>query len=208
MLRRGRSVALRIGLGEATGRSGPTHCALDRRRARARLSALGAAHAAHQTASNWWDGVSSVIGFSVFCRPRGNVVIVLDIDRRISKHDLKIIPGLTASIKKLSDYRWHHTCPSYPLCPIERGSEQVVRVCADSAVFAEEVEPTGAVPMELSLERYRRAALLRAPLAPRAEPPPPHRHDDKRTVPRSTCVASLLLGPLSRTCGNIDQRVW
>lgn len=29
----------------------------------------------------------------------------------------------------------------------------------DSAVFAEEVEPTGAVPMELSLERYRRAAL-------------------------------------------------
>ncbi|XP_026325091.1 uncharacterized protein LOC113234069 isoform X2 [Hyposmocoma kahamanoa] len=49
----------------------------------------------------------------------------------------------------------------------------------DSAVFAEEVEPTGAVPMELSLERYRRAALLRAP---RAEPP--HRLDDKRTVPR------------------------
>ncbi|XP_060802522.1 kelch-like protein 2 isoform X2 [Amyelois transitella] len=34
----------------------------------------------------------------------------------------------------------------------------------DSAVFAEEVEPTGAVPMELSLERYRRAA-LRAPPA-------------------------------------------
>lgn len=30
---------------------------------------------------------------------------------------------------------------------------------ADSQVFAEEVEPTGAVPMELSLERYRNAAL-------------------------------------------------
>lgn len=30
----------------------------------------------------------------------------------------------------------------------------------DSQVFAEEVEPTGAVPMELSLERYRYAALL------------------------------------------------
>lgn len=30
---------------------------------------------------------------------------------------------------------------------------------ADSQVFAEEVEPTGAVPMELSLERYRYAAL-------------------------------------------------
>lgn len=30
---------------------------------------------------------------------------------------------------------------------------------ADSQVFAEEVEPTGAVPMELSLERYRHAAL-------------------------------------------------
>lgn len=29
----------------------------------------------------------------------------------------------------------------------------------DSQVFAEEVEPTGAVPMELSLERYRLAAL-------------------------------------------------
>src|SRR2546421_609156 len=29
----------------------------------------------------------------------------------------------------------------------------------DSQVFAEEVEPTGAVPMEISLERYRIAAL-------------------------------------------------
>ncbi|XP_072947341.1 serine-enriched protein [Epargyreus clarus] len=49
----------------------------------------------------------------------------------------------------------------------------------DSAVFAEEVEPTGAVPMELSLERYRRAALLRAPpLAPHAHAP------DQRTQPR------------------------
>ncbi|XP_026499925.2 BTB/POZ domain-containing protein 19 [Vanessa tameamea] len=48
----------------------------------------------------------------------------------------------------------------------------------DSTVFAEEVEPTGAVPMELSLERYRRAALHAAPrLEPRHEP-------DKRTQPR------------------------
>ncbi|KPJ02187.1 putative small nuclear ribonucleoprotein E [Papilio xuthus] len=48
----------------------------------------------------------------------------------------------------------------------------------DSAVFAEEVEPTGAVPMELSLERYRRAALHSAPRpAPRPDP-------DKRTQPR------------------------
>ncbi|XP_026734002.1 BTB/POZ domain-containing protein 19 isoform X1 [Trichoplusia ni] len=46
----------------------------------------------------------------------------------------------------------------------------------DSAVFAEEVEPTGAVPMELSLERYRRAALHAAP-APRPA-------SDKRTQPR------------------------
>ncbi|CAH2242565.1 jg14626 [Pararge aegeria aegeria] len=45
---------------------------------------------------------------------------------------------------------------------------------ADSSVFAEEVEPTGAVPMELSLERYRRAALH---AAPRPDP-------DKRTQPR------------------------
>jgi hypothetical protein len=44
----------------------------------------------------------------------------------------------------------------------------------DSAVFAEEVEPTGAVPMELSLERYRRAALHPAP-----RPAP-----DARALPR------------------------
>ncbi|RVE51378.1 hypothetical protein evm_003933 [Chilo suppressalis] len=44
----------------------------------------------------------------------------------------------------------------------------------DSAVFAEEVEPTGAVPMELSLERYRRAALHAAP-----RPAP-----DARALPR------------------------
>ncbi|XP_052754582.1 BTB/POZ domain-containing protein 19 [Galleria mellonella] len=44
----------------------------------------------------------------------------------------------------------------------------------DSAVFAEEVEPTGAVPMELSLERYRRAALLAAPR------PAPDRRDRPR----------------------------
>ncbi|XP_063363309.1 uncharacterized protein LOC134652082 [Cydia amplana] len=44
----------------------------------------------------------------------------------------------------------------------------------DSCVFAEEVEPTGAVPMELSLERYRRAALTA-----------PHHHThDSRTRPR------------------------
>ncbi|KAJ8716367.1 hypothetical protein PYW08_013652 [Mythimna loreyi] len=48
----------------------------------------------------------------------------------------------------------------------------------DSAVFAEEVEPTGAVPMELSLERYRRAALHAAP------PPAPRPDTDKRTQPR------------------------
>lgn len=30
---------------------------------------------------------------------------------------------------------------------------------SDSQVFAEEVEPTGAVPIEMSLERYRYAAL-------------------------------------------------
>ncbi|OWR54703.1 hypothetical protein KGM_212345 [Danaus plexippus plexippus] len=56
----------------------------------------------------------------------------------------------------------------------------------DSTVFAEEVEPTGAVPMELSLERYRRAALH---AAPRHEP-------DKRTQPRSAVnmfVGSVIL---------------
>lgn len=37
---------------------------------------------------------------------------------------------------------------------------------SDSQVFAEEVEPTGAVPMELSLERYRHAALQTSSKAP------------------------------------------
>ena len=32
--------------------------------------------------------------------------------------------------------------------------EHVKLLLIDSAVFAEEVEPTGVVPMELSLERY------------------------------------------------------
>lgn len=40
----------------------------------------------------------------------------------------------------------------------------------DSRVFAEEVEPTGAVPMELSLERYRNAALPNKYQDPSGEP--------------------------------------
>ncbi|CAB0014581.1 unnamed protein product [Nesidiocoris tenuis] len=48
----------------------------------------------------------------------------------------------------------------------------------DSQVFAEEVEPTGAVPMELSLERYRYAAL---PYKFREN------SDDKRMQPRVSC---------------------
>ena len=40
------------------------------------------------------------------------------------------------------------------------GVVQCIRVLhIDSSVFAEEVEPTGAIPIELSLERYRHAAL-------------------------------------------------
>lgn len=35
----------------------------------------------------------------------------------------------------------------------------IIAVRIDSQVFAEEVEPTGAVPIEMSLERYRYAAL-------------------------------------------------
>jgi hypothetical protein len=46
----------------------------------------------------------------------------------------------------------------------------------DSQVFAEEVEPTGAVPMELSLERYRLAALPRKYLS----------SEDKRVQPRTS----------------------
>ncbi|VVC90430.1 unnamed protein product [Leptidea sinapis] len=66
------------------------------------------------------------------------------------------------------------------------------RTRADSTIFAEEVEPTGAVPMELSLERYRRAALHARPdprpeprPEPRSDPRPDARNDqDKRTQPR------------------------
>lgn len=55
----------------------------------------------------------------------------------------------------------------------------------DSQVFAEEVEPTGAVPMEVSLERYRLAAL---PAKFREQqqqlPQQPVNHEDKRLQPR------------------------
>ena len=44
----------------------------------------------------------------------------------------------------------------------------------DSSVFAQEVEPTGAVPIELSLERYRYAALSHQA----------HSNEDKRLRPR------------------------
>uniref|UniRef100_A0A182W3T6 Probable small nuclear ribonucleoprotein E n=1 Tax=Anopheles minimus TaxID=112268 RepID=A0A182W3T6_9DIPT len=59
----------------------------------------------------------------------------------------------------------------------------------DSQVFAEEVEPTGAVPIELSLERYRRAALHSNKLptaAASAAPVPtgPLTENDKRLQPR------------------------
>lgn len=56
----------------------------------------------------------------------------------------------------------------------------------DSKVFAEEVEPTGAVPMELSLERYRFAALssAKAPANPPAAHPVPAGEPDKRLQPR------------------------
>ncbi|CAB3374369.1 Hypothetical predicted protein [Cloeon dipterum] len=49
----------------------------------------------------------------------------------------------------------------------------------DSQVFAEEVEPTGAVPIELSLERYRLAALPKKYS---------EQSDDKRCQPRMSCT--------------------
>uniref|UniRef100_A0A182SMJ1 Probable small nuclear ribonucleoprotein E n=1 Tax=Anopheles maculatus TaxID=74869 RepID=A0A182SMJ1_9DIPT len=59
----------------------------------------------------------------------------------------------------------------------------------DSQVFAEEVEPTGAVPIELSLERYRRAALHsnKLPTATASAAPVPAgplTENDKRLQPR------------------------
>lgn len=64
----------------------------------------------------------------------------------------------------------------------------------DSQVFAEEVEPTGAVPMEVSLERYRLAALpakFREQQQQQPAPQPVQHHqqqqqqpEDKRMQPR------------------------
>lgn len=59
----------------------------------------------------------------------------------------------------------------------------------DSQVFAEEVEPTGAVPMEVSLERYRLAALpakFREQQQQQQQqlPQQPVNHEDKRLQPR------------------------
>lgn len=64
--------------------------------------------------------------------------------------------------------------------------EHIRILLIDSQVFAEEVEPTGAVPIEMSLERYRIAALPNKFAHP----------DDRRRVPRisdRTFQESLLL---------------
>jgi TLD len=53
-----------------------------------------------------------------------------------------------------------------------------------SQVFAEEIEPTGAVPMELVLERYRFAALQSNKGLPPAPPIPSTSDSDKRLQPR------------------------
>ena len=44
--------------------------------------------------------------------------------------------------------------PSTPLQALSGVIHHVKLLLIDSSVFAEEVEPTGAVPIELSLERY------------------------------------------------------
>lgn len=54
----------------------------------------------------------------------------------------------------------------------------------DSQVFAEEVEPTGAVPMEVSLERYRLAALPAKFREQQQLPQQPVNQEDKRLQPR------------------------
>ncbi|XP_033167087.1 BTB/POZ domain-containing protein 9 isoform X2 [Drosophila mauritiana] len=54
----------------------------------------------------------------------------------------------------------------------------------DSQVFAEEVEPTGAVPMELSLERYRYAALHANKMM----------DNDKRLQPRLAVAVNMFPG--------------
>lgn len=52
------------------------------------------------------------------------------------------------------------------LCEIDTSYLFSIFFFLDSQVFAEEVEPTGAVPMELSLQRYRHAALQTSNKAP------------------------------------------
>lgn len=54
----------------------------------------------------------------------------------------------------------------------------------DSQVFAEEIEPTGAVPMELVLERYRFAALQSNKLPGMPLIPSGSSETDKRLLPR------------------------
>jgi len=74
----------------------------------------------------------------------------------------------------------------------------------DSQVFAEEVEPTGAVPMELSLERYRYAALNSSKFAPNnavSLPGGPLSENDKRLQPR------LLLNLFPGSCILKNERL-
>ncbi|XP_035789422.1 uncharacterized protein LOC118465356 [Anopheles albimanus] len=61
----------------------------------------------------------------------------------------------------------------------------------DSQVFAEEVEPTGAVPIELSLERYRRAAL----------------HSNKLPTAAATAVPAPASGPLTENDKRLQPRL-
>ncbi|ELU03885.1 hypothetical protein CAPTEDRAFT_228654 [Capitella teleta] len=68
----------------------------------------------------------------------------------------KFQAGIPAHLSPLHWSDEHRRLAAQPLSGLV---EHVKLLLIDSKVFAEEVEPTGAVPMEVSLERYRIAAL-------------------------------------------------
>jgi len=72
---------------------------------------------------------------------------------------LLITKNLQANVSQSNTQLWNQD-ERQRVCQSLGGVINHVRLLLiDSQVFAEEVEPTGAVPMEVSLERYRLAAL-------------------------------------------------
>lgn len=67
-------------------------------------------------------------------------------------------------------------------------------------MFAEEIEPTGAVPMELSLERYRHAAL-------QTNQKNPAQVSSQAPVPAPNPASAMSLAPLNETDKRLQPRL-